>query len=142
MKNLLFLTIMSALFLSGCYHAKVSTGLPAGPEKIDIPWAHSFIGGLVPPTIVEAASKCASGVSMVETQMSFPNLLANALTGGLYSPMHITVTCAATGRSSLLNGSNLIPVPADATDREMQGAIQSAIALSRALEVPVYLVQE
>lgn len=31
---------------------------------------------------------------MVETQLSFPNQLVSFLTGGIYTPMTITVTCA------------------------------------------------
>lgn len=31
---------------------------------------------------------------MVETQVSFLNQLVGALTFGIYTPMHITVTCA------------------------------------------------
>ena len=82
--------------VSGCYRAVIEAPAPAGTEMIDIPWAHGFLGGLVPPNEVDAATRCPGGVARVVTQHSFLNLLAQGLTFGLYSPMHITVTCAAT----------------------------------------------
>jgi hypothetical protein len=38
--------------------------------------------------------KCSDGTARVETQHSFGNQIAAALTLGLYTPMEITVTCA------------------------------------------------
>lgn len=81
--------------LAGCYHATVDTGAAPSFRTIDLDWAHSFLGGLVPPGTVEAASKCPNGVARVETKLSFLNMVATGLTGGLYSPMNIKVTCAA-----------------------------------------------
>ncbi|TVP44418.1 MAG: hypothetical protein EA350_11590 [Gemmatimonadales bacterium] len=87
----LFLIVL----ISGCYHAQISTGAPPSPQVIDQPWAHSFIGGLVPPNPIDASTQCANGVSRVETRLSFLNLVANAVTFSIYSPMHLTVVCAA-----------------------------------------------
>lgn len=89
-------TLVAGIVLStaGCFHTVVETGLPSSSTVIDRPWAHSFLAGLVPPSTMETAQKCSSGVAKVETQMSFPNLVASALTGGVYSPMQLTVTCA------------------------------------------------
>lgn len=95
--------LTAGVLLSGCYHATVD--IPPAPasgvqqqasssgQVIDMPWAHGFLYGLVPPSPVDAKSKCVNGVSRVETQVSLPNQLANWLTAGLYSPMHIKVTC-------------------------------------------------
>ncbi|MDP1859871.1 MAG: Bor family protein [Gemmatimonadaceae bacterium] len=82
-------------FAAACYHAQIETGLEPSPQKIEKPWAHGFVYGLVPPSTVETAAKCPSGVAKVETQQSFVNGLANLLTWGIYTPMSITVTCAA-----------------------------------------------
>ncbi len=82
---------------AGCYHAIVDTGRPASGEMIEEKWAHGFLWGLVPPKIVETASKCPDGVAKVETQHSFLNQVAYVLTGGIYSPMQITVSCAGAG---------------------------------------------
>jgi hypothetical protein len=86
-----------ALLGSGCYHATVDTGRTPSGQTIEKPWAHSFIAGLVPPSTVETAQKCPDGVAKVETQQSFLNLVANVVTFGIYSPMTITVQCAAAG---------------------------------------------
>lgn len=86
-----------ALATAGCYHAVIDTGLAPGTQVIDKQWASSFIYGLVPPSVVETASKCPHGVARVETQLSFLNQLVSFLTLGIYTPMRINVTCAATG---------------------------------------------
>ena len=83
--------------LGGCYHATVETGLEPSARTVHEPWANSWIAGLVPPSTVETAEKCPSGVSKVETQQSFLNGLVGVLTLGIYTPMEIKVTCAASG---------------------------------------------
>ena len=83
-----------AILLSGCYHASVSTGLRPSAVKIEKHWASGWIYGLVPPSAVETMEKCPAGVAQVETQLSFANQLVNFLTGGIYTPMDIVVTCA------------------------------------------------
>jgi hypothetical protein len=96
------LIVVASVTLSGCYHAIIDTR-PAGVTQqsaatgavVTKPWAHGFLFGLVPPTPVDANAKCPNGVARVETQQSFVNGLANFLTGGLYTPMTITITCAA-----------------------------------------------
>lgn len=79
---------------AGCYKAVIDTGRQPNGQTIERPWAHSFIGGLVPPSVTETASQCSGGVAQVTTQHSFLNLVAHAVTFGIYSPMTITVQCA------------------------------------------------
>lgn len=88
---LLALVVVS---LSGCYHAVVDTGLTPSGEIHERPWAHSFIGGLVPPDRTSGADVCPIGVARVETQLSFLNGLVSGLTWGIYTPMTIRVACA------------------------------------------------
>lgn len=93
---------LGALFLvgvlaSGCYHAVIETGRPAGDVTVDKNWAHGFLWGLVPPPAVETAQKCPTGVAKVETQHSFLNMVAGFFTYGIYSPMQINVRCAQGG---------------------------------------------
>ena len=95
------LFVVFALVASGCYHSKVVTGRTPGSIVIDEPFASGWIYGLVPPNTVEAASECPDGVAIVETKLSFVNQLVGALTGGIYTPMHIRVTCAATQSTSV-----------------------------------------
>lgn len=97
MKNisLLLVTLLTVLFVSGCYHAKISTGLEPSAQEYDKPFASSWIFGLVPPDLVQAQEECPNGVARVETRLSFVNMLVGNLTFGIYTPMHINVTCAA-----------------------------------------------
>jgi hypothetical protein len=89
-------TIAALLLLSaGCYHASVETGMKAGNDKIEKEWASGFAWGLVGPDPIEAQSKCTSGVSKVETEHSFLNSLVQVVTLGIYTPMHLTVTCGS-----------------------------------------------
>ncbi|MEM6337088.1 MAG: hypothetical protein AAF752_11000 [Bacteroidota bacterium] len=93
LRLVLLLAIVSTT--AGCYHAKISTGKAPSAVVIDKPFANGWILGLVPPDPVEVMEECPNGVSMVETKLSFVNQLVANLTFGIYTPMHITVTCAA-----------------------------------------------
>jgi hypothetical protein len=57
-------------------------------------WAHGWLGGLVSPYAVQTQQKCPRGVAKVTTQLSFGNMVASIITGGIYTPMDITVVCA------------------------------------------------
>src|SRR5215475_7099807 len=81
--------------LAGCYHANVETGRAASSQHIEKEWAGSFMGGLVAPDPVETKSTCTNGISKVETEHSFLNGLVAFFTFSIYTPMKITVTCAA-----------------------------------------------
>ncbi len=91
------LPVILILFVgfSGCYHATVTTGLEPSARVIEQPFAAGWIYGLIPPKTVEAAGECTNGVAMVETELSFVNQLVSAITLGIFTPMHIKVTCAA-----------------------------------------------
>lgn len=89
-------TLAALLLLSaGCFHASIESGMKPGNDKIEKEWASSFIFGLVPPEPIDAQSKCPTGVSKVETEHSFLNALVAFFTIQIYTPMHLTVTCAA-----------------------------------------------
>jgi hypothetical protein len=110
----------AAVLSTGCYHAMINTGLPPGNEGIHKAWAHGFLYGLVPPATVEAASKCTNGVARVETQSSFLNMVASAITFGIYTPMQIDVTCAARSAASVdISGTDAEVVVADAINRSL-----------------------
>lgn len=112
--------ILALPLAAACFHATIETGLEPGTQKIEKPWAHGFVYGLVPPATVETAAKCPTGVAKVETQQSFVNMLANFLTVGLYTPQSITVTCAArkTATGPLIDGkSDATKAIAEAVER-------------------------
>jgi Bor protein len=80
-----------------CYHATIETGATPSTEVVEKSFASGWIFGLVPPSTVSTAERCANGPAKVETQLSFVNELVSWLTLGIYTPMSIKVTCAATG---------------------------------------------
>lgn len=126
MKHFKFIPLLACVFvLSSCYHAKITTGKAPSNQVIDKPWAHSFIFGLVPPSVVEAANECENGVAMAETKISFLNGLVSAITFSIYTPMHITVTCAADSDMSFLRDEELI-IPASADARGLTDAFTEA----------------
>jgi hypothetical protein len=129
------------LFLAaaGCYHTTVDTGKTPGPVVIEKPWAHSFVAGLVPIETVETASECPNGVAKVETEHSFLNMVANALTFGIYTPMSITVTCAA-GAMEEAAAADAPVVDAQSADAEsLSAALDEAALRSWERQGPVYV---
>ncbi len=117
------------LALSGCYNATVETGLPPSNQTIEKPWASGWILGLVPPPVVETAERCPDGVAKVETKLSFLNLLVRVITVGIYTPMHIEVTCAERGTRQE-GDPPTVQVRPGATDEQKREAVQEAAALS------------
>ncbi len=141
MKVSRLLSIIALIFLfSSCYHAQVTTNKEPSGEVIENQWAHSFVYGLVPPSEVEASNKCDNGVAKVETQISFLNGLVRSLTGGLYTPMTITVSCAeGSGMAVNSDGNQNLKVNKNATDQQVAKTIQEAAEKSNQLENPVYV---
>ena len=92
--------LMSISFMS-CYNASVITDKTPSDVIIEEPWALSFVYGLIPPATIDASEKCKNGIAKVETELSFLNQLVSGLTGGLITPMHITVTCAVADLGNL-----------------------------------------
>ncbi|HEX6925291.1 MAG TPA: Bor family protein [Longimicrobiaceae bacterium] len=125
--------LVGTVLLAGCYHATIETGLPPSGEVIEVEWAHGFVYGLVPPSTIEAAEECPNGVATVETQLSFLNQVASALTLGIYTPMQITVRCASRGAAAL----DRFEVPARASLEEAREVVTRAVVLSADRDVPV-----
>lgn len=132
--------ILLAVFLSSCYHAQIITDAQPSGEVIDIPWAHGFIFGLVPPKEVRTASECPNGVAKVDTQISFLNGLVSAITFNIYTPMHITVSCAgATSEATSKVDETLITVSKQSGDAAVAHTIQKASEQSLKLQKPIYI---
>ena len=133
------LSLLSLCFaLGACHHATVETGLEPSLQTIHEPWANSWIAGLVPPSTVETAEKCPSGVSKVETQRSFLNGLVGVLTIGIYTPMEIKVTCAA-GSGADAAGPADVSIGADASLEEVQEAFMRAADQAVEERQPVFV---
>ncbi len=127
-----------AFIMSGCYHAQITTGLEASDEVYQNKWATSFIAGLVPPDMVDATEHCSNGVAMVETRHSFLNLVAQAVTFSLFSPMEITVTCA-TGGMSVTTDDTSLELAKNSTDEVKEQTYRDAVAISSKMNKPVYI---
>ena len=134
MRSRSLLPFALAVALFGCYHATIDTGAKPSTLTVEKHWASGWIFGLVPPSTVETAAKCPSGVSRVETQLSFVNMLVSFLTLSIYTPMDIRVTCAE-GTA----GTTSFAVPDSASAVSWQAAIAKAASESQASGQPVYL---
>ncbi|MDR8393165.1 Bor family protein [Aliifodinibius sp. S!AR15-10] len=139
--NLLKSTLLLVLIIgiSGCYNAKVTTGLEPSAKEYEQSFASSWIYGLVPPKTVEAAEQCNNGVAMVETKLSFVNMLVGNLTLGIYTPMHITVTCATSSASKQINQSkdNVLTRKADDIKQDIQRASKKAVETQKTVYLKV-----
>ena len=119
-RPLQWIIVLCLLTTTGCYHTRVETGLTPSSQVIDIPWAASWIAGLVPPKTVEASSECSTGVAVVETEHTFLNQVVAGITFGIFTPMHIKVTCATGGGMGMNEGEGReLRVSADASSDEI-----------------------
>ena len=137
--------VISATVVSlnaGCYHAVVDSGRPQSGTVLEDRWADAFLGGLVPPNPVETSQRCPSGISRVETRLSFLNLVAGSLTFGIYTPMHIKVFCSSAGGEPPHEAAQVFRVPADAGEDEIEGALSRAARHSARTGEAAYLVVE
>ena len=131
--------LCGAVLLTACYHATIDTGLAPSNQVVEKPWASGWVFGLVPPSTVETQSKCSSGVSKVETQLSFVNQLVAFLTLDIYTPMTIKVTCAQGGRSSIPSNATEIYADRSAGPVGAQRAFGAAALEAIQNSVPVYV---
>jgi len=103
-------------------------------------WKHSWLWGLVPPSVVAAESECESGVAKVETQHSFVNGLVNVLTSGIYTPLTVTVTCAAKDMSAVDEGEEtVVSLPYGSDYAQIMDAFDRASDMAVANEQPTYV---
>ncbi len=135
-KPILFLALI--ITISGCYNAKVNTGLEPSAKVYEDKFASSWIYGLVPPKTVEAVEHCDNGVAIVETKISFVNGLVGNLTLGIYTPMYIKVTCAAS--STMLNTDQEGQVTVlERSSNDIKEDIQKPSKKAVQIQTPVYL---
>ena len=134
------LAFIGMFLLAGCYHATIDTGLAPGAKSVKRMWMHSWIYGLVPPAVVNVQSECENGVARVETQQSFVNGLVGGLTGGIYTPLTIIVTCAADDMSSAaVDSASVVTVPYGSDYEEIMDAFGQAADKAVAAKQPAYV---
>ena len=117
--------LLGAIGLSGCYHARIETGLPSSNTVIHEKFAKGWVFGLIPPSTVATAKQCPNGVAVVETQLSFVNQLVGFLTLQIFTPMDIKATCAD-AKGPARKSSNDVEVPTTASVSEIQAAFETA----------------
>jgi hypothetical protein len=91
------LLLGTCLLTTGCLKTRITTDLPPSSKTVELEWAHGFVYGLVPPinAPLDVSEQCASGIAEVYFRQPFVQVLAQGLTGSLYSPQAFTVTCAS-----------------------------------------------
>ncbi len=141
MPRLRLLSLGAALILtSACYHATIETGATPSSTVIRKGFASGWIYGLVPPSTVETASQCPNGVARVETKLSFVNQLVQFLTLGIYAPMEIVVTCAASGSADSDSGGHAGVVEVDRdSPTGFEDALAAAIGKSLSEKAPILI---
>lgn len=88
--------LLAASLLGGCYRHNVIVGGASFPEPVfeDKFHTHLFWGlANIEGTDIAASTLCPTGVSHVETKVSFVNGLLSALTGGIYTPTQVRIYC-------------------------------------------------
>ncbi len=135
--RVLSVVLLSCLVGTGCYHATITTTRPQSGTVVEEKWAHSFLWGLVPPSTVETASQCPNGVARVETQHSFLNGLAAALTWGIYTPIQIQAWCAGPGEED--RDAQVMSVPENANPEDVQRTFAAAAAYAARTGDPVFV---
>jgi hypothetical protein len=123
------MSLVLAGTLAACHHQTVQTGLSPGPTVIDMPWVATWIFGIIPAKEIDVRSQCPSNVATVETERSFLNGLVGSVTIGIYTPVHVRVTCAG-GTASLPVNARQFVVPALATAEEQQAVLRAAVQAS------------
>ncbi|HET9950691.1 MAG TPA: Bor family protein [Candidatus Eisenbacteria bacterium] len=121
-----FVLVLLLASVTGCYAARVDTGLTPSAKVIEQKWASSWIYGLVPPKTIKAATECKDGVAIVETQLSFLNQVVSILTFGIYTPMQIVVTCASGAATGMRDGDGSMFLPENASDEDAQRVFAQA----------------
>jgi len=105
------LLLSLCVLFSGCMKTRIVTDQAPSNQQAELPWAHGFVYGLVPPinAPLDTESTCGgAGVSEVYFRQTFIQGIAQGLTSSLYSPQRFTVTCAqGDGMTSVHSPSSL-----------------------------------
>ena len=81
--------------LSGCYNLKYYDSAVPGPGQTHKIWVHGFLWGLVSVGEIDLHGECPKGVYKMKSNLNFVDFLLSAVTGGIYSPMNVVITCGS-----------------------------------------------
>ena len=123
---------------TGCWHTILTTDLPPSTEVHHEGFKPAFIYGL-DPAQVDGSKYCTGRRwARVETQQSIVDWVVSAVTFGIFTPMDVRVTCAASGAMLTPDGATL-KVAGNATETEKDDAFALALTLARESGKSVYL---
>ena len=94
-------------------------------------WATTFVYGVVPAAVAQAAAECQDGLAKVRRGQTPANTLVSIISLGMFNPITILVTCA------LPSEKPAIDVPAGATLDERRNALADAVDESLKTHRPV-----
>ncbi len=127
-----------ALSSAACFHQVVNTGRTPGTTVVEKPFVATWIFGLVAAPEIDVRKECPSGVAIVQTEQSLVNGIVSIITFGIFTPQHVTVTCAS-GTASLPSAAPVIRIPATATPQERAALLNDAVEQSIASHAAVVL---
>ena len=80
---------------SGCFRTTIATSPYAPSGTYENTWTHTLFWGLMTMNRVDGSALCHGQVAVVRTKFSGLSLLAGAVTFGVWTPLRVTVECAA-----------------------------------------------
>ena len=91
------LLLLFCVLLAGCYTVRIADpAAKAQPRAYSHQaWAHSLFWGLIPLGRVNSNVCGDGGIRTIKTQIGGLGLIGYALTGGIWTPMHVKITCSA-----------------------------------------------
>ena len=93
MKRILVVLAATAA-LSGCYTTKIENAGVAPRGEVHRTMQHTFFWGLISPGSVNVAGYCGdAGIAEIKSQVGGIGLLGYWITGGIWIPMTVKVTC-------------------------------------------------
>jgi hypothetical protein len=133
------LALGCTIVTAGCYHQVIHSGRPAGSTVIERPWTSTWIFGLVRAEEINTVAECPTGVATVESQRSFANGLVGLLTLGIYTPVSVRITCAASGAALPGSATRTFVVAKGASPEEREAIVRKAIEAARVTGNPTVL---
>ena len=125
-----WLSLALVAVLGACFHQVIDTGRARGTVVVDRPWVSTWLWGLVAAEEIDVSAQCPQGPALIVTEQSFANGLVGLVTLGIYTPQHLTVTCAASSASVPVGARELVVAPdAPASERRalFRRAVETAI---------------
>jgi hypothetical protein len=134
-----WLSMTAGLLLStGCFHQVVQTGSTPGTTVVEKQFVSTWLWGLVPAQDIDVRSECSRGVATITTEQSFVNGLVSVITLGIYTPQHVTITCASS-TASLPSNAPRFTIPSSANAVEAEAVLRAAVERSQETGATVIL---